>query len=141
MADDQGLGKTVSTIALMVSSLTCRTARSLPTQSGRTASRALAQPAASSAAPPTMDGSAPAANDLNPALSGAIVEVTCTQPSLAVPQAEEIIHGGTLVVCPIAVLHQWSRELADKVSPVAGAATPIPAPVGPLPGQASHLQR
>jgi SNF2-related domain len=31
------------------------------------------------------------------------------------------VRGGTLVVCPTAVLRQWERELEAKVSPQAGA--------------------
>ena len=68
-------------------------------------------------------GSASAAVDRDSTFSGATVEVTCTRPALAAPVGDDLVPGGTLVVCPIAVLHQWSRELADKVSPLAGAPT------------------
>jgi SNF2 family DNA or RNA helicase len=30
------------------------------------------------------------------------------------------VQGGTLVVCPTSLLHQWARELAHKVHPLAG---------------------
>ena len=122
LADDQGLGKTVSTIALLVSSLPSRAAR-LPMPAGRAGSRGLGRPADSGAAAAAAR-SASAASASGPEANGA--QRPCTAPDLAgLPAAEEMVRGGTLVVCPIAVLHQWSRELAEKVAPSAGAASPL----------------
>jgi hypothetical protein len=44
------------------------------------------------------------------------------KPCAAVAEYEEsgLVAGGTLVVCPTSVLHQWAKEVADKVHPLAG---------------------
>jgi hypothetical protein len=44
------------------------------------------------------------------------------KPSAAVAEYEAsgLVAGGTLVVCPTSVLHQWAKEVADKVHPLAG---------------------
>ncbi|GLI60468.1 hypothetical protein VaNZ11_002626 [Volvox africanus] len=36
------------------------------------------------------------------------------------PEPAYLLLGGSLVVCPTSVLHQWAREIRDKVSPTAG---------------------
>ncbi len=36
------------------------------------------------------------------------------------PEPPGLLPGGTLVVCPTSVLHQWAREVRDKVNPVVG---------------------
>ncbi|GFR48225.1 hypothetical protein Agub_g10086, partial [Astrephomene gubernaculifera] len=36
------------------------------------------------------------------------------------PDPPNLLPGGTLVVCPTSVLHQWAREIRDKVSPAVG---------------------
>lgn len=39
------------------------------------------------------------------------------KPAAADDSADHLLPGGTLVVCPTSVLHQWARELKDKVNP------------------------
>lgn len=129
LADDQGLGKTVSTIALLVSSLPPRAPR-VPVPRGRPAARAPVRPADARPAP-AIDGIAAAASapDSGSAVIGGQRQGAAPIPA-AVPAAEELVQGGTLVVCPIAVLHQWSRELTDKVSTSAGACSALPEGIG-----------
>lgn len=35
-----------------------------------------------------------------------------------IPEPAGLVQGGTLVVCPTSVLHQWAREIRDKVNPM-----------------------
>ncbi|GIM06399.1 hypothetical protein Vretimale_10704 [Volvox reticuliferus] len=43
-----------------------------------------------------------------------------TCKALYEPEPPYLLLGGTLVVCPTSVLHQWAREIREKVSPTAG---------------------
>ncbi|KAL0049899.1 hypothetical protein WJX82_000239 [Trebouxia sp. C0006] len=96
LADDQGLGKTVSTIALIVTN-----------QSGD-------------------DVADDGFEDLDSDEEDAGAEATANAAAPVNGQAQDTANtaglpeGGTLIVCPTAVLSQWARELEAKVAPPAG---------------------
>jgi SNF2 family DNA or RNA helicase len=136
LADDQGLGKTVSTIALIV----CNPRRGdqrvpLPERapaaaaegaggasgSGANGANGAAAPAAPSeeidltgeddaAATAPREGSAPAA------APAPLPTPTSAPAHAARPPGAGGLEGGTLVVCPATVLHQWEAEVRSKVS-------------------------
>jgi hypothetical protein len=49
--------------------------------------------------------------------------LTCSpllQCNYCCPPWVAVLQGGTLVVCPTTVLHQWAQEVRSKVNPHAG---------------------
>ncbi|XP_062192955.1 helicase-like transcription factor CHR28 isoform X2 [Phragmites australis] len=140
LADDQGLGKTVSTIAL-IQKQRIQQSKFMSVDSDRLKSEALIldeddegeqtmndeskkdQGASSSSTAAGTSGVEPCVSPLNNVLdkmaeskverkkkAKACTSSASTRRSMTRPAA------GTLVVCPASVLRQWANELADKVS-------------------------
>ncbi|KFM26793.1 Zinc finger CCCH domain-containing protein 21 [Auxenochlorella protothecoides] len=188
LADDQGVGKTLTTIALIIAAPPTHTARrsASPLERGSAARERAGgeeHPAGSSALlvkeegvqhadiqdgaglPGRRQGKEPVCLDLtaggagraltpvkrepfpargSPSLRGEVIEVdllgdsddagpSAPPPGVArgktvlwTPEREdaepppEVLHGGTLVVCPTSVLHQWAAEIKSKTTPEAG---------------------
>ncbi|KAJ9533886.1 hypothetical protein QJQ45_026984 [Haematococcus lacustris] len=127
LADDQGLGKTVSTISLLV------TNPPDPTATGPRAAAPAASPTLSpSGKPLCVDGSSSGAAaseqlpmlELPPCLEaeGAEEEGEGAESEEEEEQEQEeeelpgLLPGGSLVVCPTSLLHQWRREVEAKVN-------------------------
>jgi hypothetical protein len=127
LADDQGLGKTVSTISLILTRSPDRIAAE---------AEAEAEAAAAAAAAARQDSSMQIGDSDSDILEMLDVADSAAGPSAAAGASAAAAAGegqdpdlpvevsgahlpaaGTLVLCPTSVLHQWSRELATKVDP------------------------
>lgn len=64
------------------------------------------------------DGAGPSAQP--PAVARRRKTVLWTPEKGEAGAATEVLHGGTLVVCPTSVLHQWAAEIKSKTTPEAG---------------------
>ncbi|KAK6917495.1 SNF2, N-terminal, partial [Dillenia turbinata] len=107
LADDQGLGKTISTIALILKE---RPPRSLLTDIEQVKPETLNLDEDDERTP-DLDGVKP---DL---VSGQVIKDECLrQSSNASVQKSGRPAAGTLVVCPTSVLRQWDDELHSKVT-------------------------
>lgn len=134
LADDQGLGKTVSSMALIVSSQrgddgdsdddgsdsdldndTSDVSESIGTATAST--HGSVGPAAAEAAGQLVDQ--PQQRRVQQAVGAAGSKAECEYDAVAA--SRDLYPGGTLILCPTAVLHQWARELQTKVAPSAGA--------------------
>ncbi|KAF6253953.1 SNF2 family N-terminal domain-containing protein [Scenedesmus sp. NREL 46B-D3] len=154
LADDQGLGKTVTTIALILAhprggdylqvrpgggaapeqpaslccSWTCGEVVDLlesDQDSALTGNLAGKQRRARSSAAPGIGTAAaakpPPAGGAEPHHRHGKAALAAASKAAAVEAAESrMVPGGTLVVCPTSLLHQWGRELRHKVHPAAG---------------------
>lgn len=129
----QGLGKTVSTIALIVSnpSPNMRETRQLAGLSRDSGEQPISGDSNSNDADAvSMDSTTSGRTDdsIGPAYSepeatpGLSASDTDEQDSLAASDDEQET-AGTLIVCPTSVLQQWHRELTDKVAAAAGKAS------------------
>ncbi|MEW5302745.1 MAG: hypothetical protein WDW36_005495 [Sanguina aurantia] len=50
--------------------------------------------------------------------SGGVSAAKAVASGSEIPEPAGLVQGGTLVVCPTSVLHQWAREIRDKVNPM-----------------------
>ncbi|KAK9816469.1 hypothetical protein WJX72_000674 [[Myrmecia] bisecta] len=108
LADDQGLGKTLSTISLIVSQQPPPGWR----RSGAGSSREGAPQPVSASSSPGYANEPPAKR----------LKASCPKSGR---HAEELCTGGTLVICPTAVLTQWANEIAAKVAVSAGVSVHV----------------
>ncbi|XP_059649855.1 helicase-like transcription factor CHR28 [Cornus florida] len=108
LADDQGLGKTISMIALiqMQKSLQCKS-KSEDLFNKKTEALNLDDDDDNGSSAPDKTKKTGESNDLKliPDVSPSVREFRRRRPA-----------AGTLVVCPASVLRQWARELDDKVA-------------------------
>ncbi|GAX83731.1 hypothetical protein CEUSTIGMA_g11156.t1 [Chlamydomonas eustigma] len=116
LADDQGLGKTVSTISLMVTHLP-GTTDDLQVQFKEKKLKMEVDVDAGEVGPSS-------GAQLNQDAACGLVEEEQDYTHAATLSSSkplsDLPYGGTLVVCPTSVLHQWAREIREKVSPLAG---------------------
>ena len=106
LADDQGLGKTVSTMSLLVATSADSRAWVLDALQDWTNQTAAAERGGDPAGGAPGEGRGRAAGDAGRAVASAAASTP----------APPVKKGGTLVVCPTSILRQWARELNDKVS-------------------------
>jgi SNF2 family DNA or RNA helicase len=146
LADDQGLGKTISTIALIVSSpapARAERARKYAASMGRSGSMPPPTPLDNGepSQQPSLPGNddmrgrivsrdasvqsfkveedGPEVIDLNSDDDQGEVQIAAECPAI-LPAKGETLQGGTLVVCPTTVIGQWADEVRTKTEPAAG---------------------
>ncbi|KAL1545370.1 helicase-like transcription factor CHR28 isoform X1 [Salvia divinorum] len=100
LADDQGLGKTISTIALIQKQKTLE-AKSKAKESSTTKTKAF-----------NLDNDNGVSDDANQIKVSDGLEIL-PQASNSTPKSRP--RAGTLIVCPASVVRQWARELDEKV--------------------------
>lgn len=124
-----GLGKTVTTIALIVSApapnMVCAASAGISYSDSSTSGGLSAQ---SSQSGRTDEGSPEDTADIaysNAKTDEDEVEDECLEDSIAArdPWEKGSLRGGTLIVVPTSVLHQWHQEIRDKVASSVGRPT------------------
>ena len=118
LADDQGLGKTVTTISLILSSPRAGVQNCKPSNvtAGIDDDRSLE---------PVNESARIDCRSLQNRERVEVVDLTGStgkNPSIYSSKSayDRTYHGGTLIVCPKTVLHQWAKEIRDKTTKEAG---------------------
>ena len=112
LADDQGLGKTVSTMSLLVATSADSRAWVLDALQDWTNQPAPAERGGDGPAGPGRGAGGGTGRDG----SGVGIGAGAGGGSPAGANTPPVKKGGTLVVCPTSILRQWAREINDKVS-------------------------
>ncbi|BDA41061.1 Helicase-like transcription factor CHR28 [Coccomyxa sp. Obi] len=131
LADDQGLGKTVTTIALILSAPAPNMVRAASVSISHGDSRSSGSLSAQSSKSGRTDEDSPGCT-ADSAISNANTdeaeaEDECQEDSTAArdPWEKGSLRGGTLIVVPTSVLHQWHQEIRDKIVSSVGLRTHV----------------
>lgn len=133
LCDDQGLGKTISTIALIASDQCSSLGMASAEPAGSSGNsghdtKQEQQPALSGVSDPSAAAASNSAGAANGSPAAAGISKSSKKGSDA---ASNLPQGGTLVVCPTSVLNQWEGELRSKLTASAAAALCITKYHGP----------